>query len=227
MDMDLKVGYGGDEFMRLLFDALKSGAEQLFRWRFQMKNEKTPDRGGIKKEMTLLFVFIALVIGFVGGVVFSAYKMNPETASEPAPPHNHADDAQIAALQETVSKDPKNVTAWIELGNLFFDAQKMDDAINAYESALKLEPDNANVLTDLGVMYRKKGQPKEALALFNRAQAINPKHEVSLFNAGIVLMHDLNQPKEAKAVWEKLIQLNPSAKTPGGESVKELIEKMK
>jgi cytochrome c-type biogenesis protein CcmH/NrfG len=193
-----------------------------------MKKAITPEKVGVKKEMTLLYVFIALVIGFVGGVVFSAYKMNPvEMESADGPPHNHADDAQIEALQETVAKDPKNGTAWIELGNLLFDAQKIDGAITAYEKALDLQPDNANVLTDLGVMYRKKGQSKEALALFNRAQAVNPKHEVSLFNAGVVLMHDLNQPQEAKAVWEKLVQLNPSAKTPGGESIKELIEKMK
>ncbi|MFH0728375.1 MAG: tetratricopeptide repeat protein [Pseudomonadota bacterium] len=193
-----------------------------------MKNEKMPEKGGIKKEMALLYVFIALVIGFVGGVVFSAYKMSPvEMESDAGPPHNHANDAQIVALQETVAKDPNNVTAWIELGNLLFDAQKIDGAITAYEKAINLQPDNANVLTDLGVMYRKKGKSKEALELFNKAQVVNPMHEVSLFNAGVVLMHDLNQPREAKAAWEKLVQLNPSAKTPSGESIKELIGKMK
>ena len=192
-----------------------------------MRKEKMPEQSGIKKEMVLLFVFIAFVAGFLGGVVFSAYKINSDIQPAAAPPHDHAADDQIAALEERVQKDPKNADAWIELGNLLFDAQKMDGAIHAYETALKLQPDNANVLTDLGVMYRKKGQPKEALALFNKAQAVNPKHEVSLFNAGVVLMHDLNQPEEAKAAWGKLVQLNPSAKTPSGESVKELIEKMK
>jgi cytochrome c-type biogenesis protein CcmH/NrfG len=192
-----------------------------------MEKEKMPVQGGIKKEMTLVFVFIAFIVGFVGGVIFSAYKMSPEVESAAAPPHNHEDQGQIAALEEAVAKDPKNAEAWIELGNLYFDAQKIDGAIHAYETALKVKPDNANVITDLGVMYRKKGQAKEALALFNKAHEINPKHEVSLFNAGVVLMHDLNQPKEARAAWEKLVELNPSAKTPGGESIRELLEKMK
>lgn len=186
-----------------------------------------PESGGIKRETALLFVFITFVMGFLCGVVFSAYKLNTDIQPAAAPPHNHADEDHIGALEETVAKDPKNTEAWIELGNLLFDANKIDGAINAYETALNLQPDNANVLTDLGVMYRKKGQSKEALALFNKAQAVNPRHEVSLFNAGVVLMHDLNQPEEAKAAWKKLVQLNPSAKTPGGESVKELIEKMK
>jgi cytochrome c-type biogenesis protein CcmH/NrfG len=187
------------------------------------------DNIGVKKETTLLFVFIAFVIGFVAGVVFAAHKFDTTiTGQNPAaPPHTHEDSAQIATLQETVTKDPNNAAAWIELGNLLFDAEKIDKAITAYETALKLQPDNANVWTDLGVMYRKKGQPKEALNAFNKAQEVNPKHEVSLFNAGVVLMHDLNQPAEAKASWEKLIQINPSAKTPNGELVKDLIEKMK
>jgi cytochrome c-type biogenesis protein CcmH/NrfG len=192
-----------------------------------MKKDKMPEIAGIKKEMTLLFVFIAFLAGFLGGVVFSAYKLNSNIQPAVAPPHDHASDAQISALEEAVAKDPKDAEAWVELGNLRFDAQNIDGAINAYETALNIKPDNANVLTDLGVMYRKKGRAKEALALFNKAQAINPKHEVSLFNAGVVLMHDLKQPEAAKAVWEKLVQLNPSAKTPSGESVKDLIQKMK
>jgi cytochrome c-type biogenesis protein CcmH/NrfG len=192
-----------------------------------MKKDKLTEITGIKKEMTLLFVFIAFVVGFLGGVVFSAYKLNTIIQPAAAPPHDHASDAQISALEATVAKDPKNAEAWIELGNLRFDAQNIDGAINAYETALTIKPDDANVLTDLGVMYRKKGRPKEALALFNKAQAVNPKHEVSLFNAGVVLMHDLNQPEAARAAWEKLVQLNPSAKTPSGESVKDLIQKMK
>lgn len=192
-----------------------------------MEKDKAPAQGGIKKEMTLLFVFIAFILGFVGGVVFSAYKMGSDGEQAGEPPHNHAEQDHIAALEDTVAKDPNNAEAWIELGNLYFDAQKIDGAIKAYENALKLKPDNANVITDLGVMYRKKGQPKEALALFKKAHEINPNHEICLFNAGVVLMHDLNQPKEAMEAWEKLVQLNPMAKTPGGELIKDLLQRMK
>ena len=194
-----------------------------------MKDQKTSAQTGVKKETTLLIVFISLVIGFIGGVVFSAYKLDSNTSLPDAMPqrHDHAGDPHIAELEETVAKDPKNTEAWIELGNLYFDAQQLDKAIQAYEAAVKLQPENANVWTDLGVMYRRKGDTKQALAAFNKAQAVDPRHEISLFNAGVVLMHDLHQPQEAKAVWKKLIELNPSAKTPSGQSVKDLVEKIK
>ncbi|MDX9786000.1 MAG: tetratricopeptide repeat protein [Desulfobacterales bacterium] len=195
-----------------------------------MKDKTLQTQIGVKKETTLLFVFIALGIGFIGGVVFSAFKLDSTTnlmGVIPADPHDHAADSHIAALEETVAKEPNNAAAWIELGNLFFDAQQVEKAIHAYETAVKIQPENADVWTDLGVMYRRKGDAKQALAAFNKAQALDPRHEISLFNAGVVLMHDLHQPQEAKAVWEKLIQVNPAAKTPSGQSVRELVEKIK
>lgn len=193
-----------------------------------MKSLKTSEQVGVKKETALLGVFIALIVGFVGGVVFSAYKLGSDQNIPGAmAPHDHASDSHIAELEELVANDPNNAAAWIELGNLFFDAQQIEKAIHAYESALKIQPENADVWTDLGVMYRRKGGAKQALAAFRQAQTLNPKHEIALFNAGVVLMHDLKQPKEAREMWEQLIRINPSAKAPNGQPVKELIEKMK
>ena len=173
-------------------------------------------------------MFIALVIGFVGGVVFSAYKLGPQKAQPSAtPPHDHAGDAHIDELKKIVEQDPNNVAVWIELGNHYFDGQNFDAAIDAYQSALKIAPDNANVWTDMGVMYRRKGDSQKALEAFGKAQEIDPNHEVSLFNTGVVLMHDLRKPEEARQIWEKLIQLNPEARTPSGQPIKEMLEKMK
>ena len=193
-----------------------------------MKNAKTSKISGIKKETALLYIFIALIVGFIGGVIFSAYKLESDANVPNAmpPQRDHAADAHITELQKQVAKDPNNVAAWIELGNLFFDAQQNEKAIQAYETALKIKPDNADVWTDLGVMYRKKGDAQKALEAFQKAYSLNPKHEISLFNAGVVLMHDLNKPKEAREMWEKLLKLNPSAKTPSGQSIRELLEKM-
>lgn len=193
-----------------------------------MKKEQTNGHSGIKKETALLLVFISLVIGFVGGVVFSAFKTVPTISAPGAmPPNDHQDESHIAALEEAVANDPKNMTIWIELGNHFFDAQQFDKAINAYTSALKIQPNNANVWTDLGVMYRRSGESGEALKSFKKAHEIDPAHEVSLFNAGVVLMYDLKQPDEGRAMWEKLLRINPAAQAPSGQPVRELLEKMK
>lgn len=133
----------------------------------------------------------------------------------------------IEALEAKVAKSPDDVAGWIELGHIYFDHNMPEKAIAAYQTALKLQPDNVNVWTDMGVMYRRSGKPKEALASFEKAHEIDPKHEVSLFNTGVVQMHDLNDPVKAIAAWEKLLKLNPGAKTPSGQMVQELLSKLK
>ena len=190
----------------------------------------------IKLETALLLSFIAVLVGFLGGVVFSAYKMgttsgpmdnvmSPMSPKEPGISHEvkHA----IEALEAKLETNPDDVAEWIELGHLYFDHQMTDKAIEAYNSALALQPGNVDVLTDLGVMYRRAGKPGDALAAFEKAQNVSPGHEASLFNIGVVKMHDLNDPEGALVAWGKLVQLNPSAKTPSGQLVQELINRLK
>ena len=76
-------------------------------------------------------------------------------------------------------------------------------------------------------MYRQNRQPIEALGAFNKAADIDPRHEKSRFNKGIVLMHDLEDPKAAIAAWEEVLKINPSAKTSNGEPITLLVEGLK
>jgi hypothetical protein len=40
-------------------------------------------------------------------------------------------------------------------------------------------------------------------------------------------MHDLNDKEGAIKAWEKLVSINPNAQTPTGQSVRELIKKVR
>jgi tetratricopeptide (TPR) repeat protein len=90
-----------------------------------------------------------------------------------------------------------------------------------------LAPNDANVWTDMGVMYRRSGQPQEAIKAFDKAVEVDPKHETSRFNKGIVLMHDLNDTPGAIKAWEGLVQVNPVAVAPNGQSVDQMVMSMK
>ena len=110
---------------------------------------------------------------------------------------------------------------------MYFDTGNYQKAITAYTRSLALNPNDANVETDLGVMYRRSGQPNKAIEEFDRAAKIDPKHETALFNKGIVLMHDLNDLDGAIQAWEELLKRNPAATSPSGQPVKDLVERMK
>ena len=82
-------------------------------------------------------------------------------------------------------------------------------------------------MTDLGIMYRRTGQPRKAVEAFDKAAKINPRHETALYDKGIVLMHDLNDVPGAIKAWEELLKRNPEATSPTGQPVKNLVKTLK
>jgi cytochrome c-type biogenesis protein CcmH/NrfG len=201
-----------------------------------MAKKETTETGTIKNSTALLISLITLGIGFLGGVVFSAYKSGSGVPIPQAAPQQQASQEQqitedqakrILALEKEVAAAPNNTDTWMRLGNLYFDTDNYESAIRTYEKSLSLNPNNANVQTDLGVMYRRNGQPKKAVEAFDRAIKIDPKHEVSRFNKGIVLLHDLSDKEGALRAWEELIAVNPVAMTPSGQPLKDLLKRFK
>jgi cytochrome c-type biogenesis protein CcmH/NrfG len=119
--------------------------------------------------------------------------------------------ARIDVARRVVDQDPKNVRAWIELGNLYFDTKQPQKSVDAYAKALELAPANPDVLTDQGVMFRALGSYDRAVANFQKATELDPGHLQSLYNLGVVYAFDLKDTPKAEAVWNKLIQLAPQS----------------
>jgi cytochrome c-type biogenesis protein CcmH/NrfG len=118
---------------------------------------------------------------------------------------------QIAALEASTKKNPKDHEAWVQLGNLYFDTHQHEKAIGAYGKALELQPNDANVLTDQGVMFREQRAFDKAIANFEKAMQVDPRHAQSAFNLGVVYAHDLNQPQKAMQAWESVVQRAPGS----------------
>jgi len=201
-----------------------------------MVKKKETNGQYVKKETMLVVALVALIVGFLGGVVFSAYKSGAGLNVSAAGPSGQASQKQdisnkvaqeINELEKGISLNPENVEALIRLGNLYFDTEQPEKAIMAYNKALELDPGNPNVLTDLGVMYRRKGQPLDAIKAFDKAIKIDPRHEAPRFNKGVVLLHDLNDSEGAIRAWQELVEVNPFARAQGSELVVEVLEKLK
>ncbi|MDL2291382.1 tetratricopeptide repeat protein [Desulfovibrio sp. OttesenSCG-928-F20] len=187
----------------------------------------------VSRSTFALALVLALLLGLcLGRYVFpnaidSGEQKRPlgQGASIPADMSQNKELLQsIFRHEEDVRKDPANVEAWEHLGNLYFDAGEAQKAVNAYNKALELAPDNPSVLVDCGVMYRELKQFDMALEYFARALAKNPEHEHALFNSGIVLYFDLDRKQEGLDMWRNLVKINPQAKSPSGDTVEKMIE---
>jgi cytochrome c-type biogenesis protein CcmH/NrfG len=194
----------------------------------------------MKKETVILVVVIAFLAGFVSGATVAILKgkkgdqtarlsQTPQIVPQEAPPAPGPPPAEVSlkidGLKEIVKKDPKNLSAWAELGNLYFDANQPQEAIKAYTEYLKLKPDNADVRTDLGIMYRNVGEIDKAIEEFTKAAQLDPKHVNARYNLGLVLLHDKRDMKAAVKAWEDYLRVDPSSER--AQRLKAQLDKMK
>ena len=198
-----------------------------------MSQKAASDEKHISKNKAAGIAAACLVIGFIGGVAYSTLTPGPGSggaapAAGPSAPTTAAVNpdlrGRIFALEQQVASDPKNLDAWLELGNLYFDTRNPQQAIRAYGKYLEANPSNPDVLTDMGIMYREIRQPAEAIKCFDRAMTVDPDHQQSRYNKGVVLLHDLQDLEAALKEWRILAEKNPEFKTQDGRSIKDLVQ---
>jgi cytochrome c-type biogenesis protein CcmH/NrfG len=193
--------------------------------------------GTVRKSTLYLTAVLCLLLGPYLGTLLPAFRGAKELSfpvqqnhPQPTPPpagQSVEGNAHLKELEEAVKKDPQNLHAWIQLGNHYFDDGKPREAIRAYEGALSIKADNPDVLTDMGIMYRQLGDFERAAEIFAQASKINPLHEQSRFNLGVVLFFDLNRKDEARKAWRELIGINPEAKTPDGALLRTMLNEVR
>ena len=191
--------------------------------------------GTMKKEHVLIFVVVAFIAGFVAGVIVAVYQ-GEKFSSIPSSPKpsvlgtgpqvlSESVQNQIRSLQAILKQDPKNLKALIEIGNLNFDSNQIDEAVKYYSQALQIDPHNADVRTDLGIMYRRKGEIDKAIGEFKKAAQIDPHHANSRYNLGVILLHDKQDIKGAIQAWEDYLKVEPDS--PRAQNIRSQISKMK
>jgi len=178
----------------------------------------------------VIYIALAFIAGFLSGAAFAVYKMGPEPEKTVTKQQSNMSDQQIQAiahLEQEVTGTPDRFQAWTQLANLYYDTGQYPKAVKAYEKSLELHSGTANIWTDLGVMYRRTHQPQKAIEAFDKAIAMDPSHEYSRMNKGIVLMYDLDDAEGAIESWEGLLKINPEATTANGDSIREFVDNIK
>lgn len=172
-------------------------------------------------EMSVLFVAIGLFLLSPGGC---------RKKSEPVPQGemetmNLNTLSQIENYKEILRKDPNNLQALINIGNLYFDTRQDLLAIEHYKRALDLDPRNVNVRTDMAICMRRSGNPDRAIEELKKAISIDPRHPQSRYNLGIILIHDKGDVEGGIRAWEALLANIPDYQY--RDSLKAEIEKMR
>lgn len=150
----------------------------------------------------------------------------PAAAQLPADqPPPVLDVQRASALERQANAEPANARIRVDLGNLYFDAERYDMAASWYEAALKIDPKDVNASTDLGVSYYSQNQIDKALAQFAYSLSLDSVHAKTLFNVGVVRAFGKQDLDAATKVWERLIQVAPTS--PEAARAKEAIAAVK
>jgi len=121
--------------------------------------------------------------------------------------------AGVYATAETLWRDTlsKNSNAWMahnNLGLVLQDSGRMSEAIEHYEQALRIEPDDAEAHNNLGLVLQGSGRMSEAIEHYEQALRIKPDFADAHNDLGTALAQT-GKINEAIAHYEQALRIDP------------------
>jgi TolB-like protein/class 3 adenylate cyclase/Flp pilus assembly protein TadD len=119
------------------------------------------------------------------------------------------------AVGRALAIDPRNARAFLLKSQVFaydteFDYRgRIEEAINAAETAIALDANFAGAYSWLGRLYAKAGSPEQTAALVQRAQRLSPRDPPALYDVGTSQLQ-MGRYDEAIATLRRSVVANPS-----------------
>lgn len=155
----------------------------------------------------------------------AAEAQAPGAAQQPTPEQmKHMADKQVEPLLAKLQDSPNDPELLTQIAASYYAAHQFGVAASYYERLVAAKP-TAKSLTSLGNAYYYAQDPEKALAIFQRAVALEPGFPDALFNIGMIKWQAQGDPKGAVEAWQKLLKANPNH--PRRQQVEEMIAKAK
>ena len=120
-----------------------------------------------------------------------------------------------AQYQETLeeatrlqSEFPASVTLYNIVGAANNGLGRLDEAIEAYTSAVSINPQFADAYYNMGNVLKDQGKLGEAVEAYNKAISINPDYPEAYNNTGLALQ-DQGKLEDAIEAYNKALKINP------------------
>ncbi len=88
--------------------------------------------------------------------------------------------------QAALRINPDYAEAHYNLGVVYGQQGRIDEAIREYQAALRINPDYAEAHHNLGLVYGQQGRTDEAIREYQAALRINPDYAEAHYNLGVV-----------------------------------------
>lgn len=187
----------------------------------------------------LVFFVSGLTFGLAAGY-FAFRALSPGAGSVSSAPAGEAssaigldagekpsalDEKELRRLEARAKEDARDGETRAQLGRLYMEAERFDEAVPWLEEAAKLSPNDLHVRSHLAITYLNLGKSEQAIAAFQENLSIDPNHAASLLGLGRIKLYVQKDIRGGLALWERLIQVAPDS--PEAQAVKDELEALK
>jgi len=162
----------------------------------------------MKNKMTLLFTLF-----FLCGIIFAAELTENIKKGMMKMAMNRLDDAQSYFERER-SSNPKNGLAYYYLGEVFYRKADFSNALEQYQKALEIEPDNARYHLGIGLTYLALNQTNKAIEEFQTVINSSPNtYEAEIARQKISMVKASSRDSEIVKKWQEAEKFVPKEQT--------------
>ncbi len=111
-------------------------------------------------------------------------------------------------VRKSLTCDGRAPEVWFIYGNILSALQRFDEAVGAFDEALKRNPERVEYWVNRGVAFLEMERPAEALESVERALAIEPGKLEALINSANA-KYQLGRFDEACSAYERILEDNP------------------
>lgn len=108
------------------------------------------------------------------------------------------------AIKAAPEKDPNLHLFWARTGEAYDLAGRNDEAINAFQQAIALKPDNAGYYNNLGNLLGRAGKVDEAKAAYTKSAELDPPNAALAWRNFGITLYQSNNPANMVAAIEPL-----------------------
>ncbi len=114
----------------------------------------------------------------------------------------------LGFFERTLAYAPESPAVHYNLGNIYVEANRKEEAIRSYQKAIDLKPRYDEAYNNLGNVYSEIGRWEEGVLSYQKAIEITPDFADAHNNLGLAYF-SLRQPEEAIRAYHKAIALKP------------------
>jgi tetratricopeptide (TPR) repeat protein len=94
-------------------------------------------------------------------------------------------------------------------GTQMFQRNENEAALKEFHKAIKLQPSNSDAYANVGLCLMRLGEETKAIDAFEQSRKYNPKQTLAILKQA-QLLENANRMEEARPLFEKLIEVEPS-----------------